>query len=132
MGPVDRSDDGSGQPIGMRPTPLQPSPGSLCGHPSRLHLTIRERVRAIADDHGTTMARVAIAWVLSRPAICSPITSAATLEQLDNNVDALNLQLTPQEISSLEAMYRPRGVVNDYVVDLLLRHLGGVLSEAVT
>ncbi|MCY3819257.1 MAG: aldo/keto reductase [Gammaproteobacteria bacterium] len=97
-----------------------------------LDLTIRERVRTIADDHGTTMARVAIAWVLSKPAICCPITSAASLEQIDNNVDALNLQLTPQEISSLDAMYRPRGVVNDYVVDLPLRHLGGVLSEAET
>ena len=95
-----------------------------------LNLKIRERVQAIADRHDTTMAKVAIAWVLSKQAICSPIVSAATLEQLDNNVDALNLALTPTDISSLDEMYRPRGVVNDYVEHLPLRHLGGVRSAA--
>ena len=95
-----------------------------------LDLMICERVRAIADRHGTTMAKVAIAWVLSKPAICAPIISAATPEQLDNNVDALNLRLAATEIASLDEMYRPRGVVNDYVEDLPLRHLGGVLSQA--
>ena len=97
-----------------------------------LDLEICERVRAIAERHGTTMAKVAIAWVLSKPAVCCPIISALTLEQLENNVDALHLRLTPREVSSLDAMYRPRGVVNDYVVDLPLRHLGGVLAEART
>ena len=97
-----------------------------------LDLKICQRVRAIAGEHGTTMAKVGIAWVLSKPAICAPITSALTVEQLDNNVDALNLRLAPGEIASLDEMYRPRGVVNDYVVDLPLRHLGGVLTEAAT
>ncbi len=97
-----------------------------------LDLKICERVRAMAEERGTTMAKVGIAWVLSKPAIRAPIISALTLEQLDNNVDALNLRLTPDDISSLDDMYRPRGVVNDYVVDLPLRHLGGVLPEAPT
>ena len=95
-----------------------------------LDLKICERVRAIADVHDTTMARVAVAWVLSKAAICAPITSAASVEQLDDNVAALDLQLTPEEISSLDALYRPRGVVNDYVTELMPRHLGGVLSGA--
>ena len=93
-----------------------------------LDLAICERVRAIAEKYDTNMAKVATAWVLSRKAICSPIVSARSLEQLDNNVDALNLELTPSEIASLDARYRPRGVVNDYVKDLPQRHLGGVLS----
>ena len=89
---------------------------------------IGERVRAIAEKHGTNMARVAIAWVLSRKAVCAPIVSVRTSDQLDNNVSALNLELEPEELESLEDMYRPRGVVNDYVRDLPRRHLGGVLS----
>ncbi|MCY4563916.1 MAG: aldo/keto reductase, partial [Gammaproteobacteria bacterium] len=93
-----------------------------------LDLKIGERVRAIAEKHGTNMARVAIAWVLSRKAVCAPIVSVGTPGQLDNNVSALNLELEPEELASLEAMYRPRGVVNDYVRDLPQRHLGGVRS----
>ena len=89
---------------------------------------IGERVRAIAEKHGTNMARVAIAWVLSRKAVCAPIVSVRTPDQLDNNVAALDLQIEPEELASLEAMYRPRGVVNDYVRNLPQRHLGGVLS----
>ena len=93
-----------------------------------LDLKILERVRAIAGAHDTNMAKVAIAWVLSRAAVCAPIVSAATPDQLDNNVSALDLELEPAECASLEEMYRPRGVVNDYVTDLPQRHLGGVLS----
>ena len=95
-----------------------------------LDMNICERVRAIAERHRTNMAKVAIAWVLSRKAVCAPIVSAATLAQLDNNVDALNLELEPSELASLEEMYRPRGVVNDYVTELPQRHLGGVLPSA--
>ena len=73
-----------------------------------LDLKICERVRAIAAGHATNMARVAIAWVLSRQAVCAPLISAATVEQLDNNVAALNLELTPAEITSLNDMYRRR------------------------
>ena len=93
-----------------------------------LDLNICERVRAIAEEQGTNMARVAIAWVLSKKAVCSPIISARTVEQLDNNVAVLNLDLRPSEIAALDDMYRPRGVVNDYVKELPQRHLGGVLS----
>ena len=94
-----------------------------------LDLEICKQVRTIAEAHGTNMAQVAIAWVLSKDTICSPIISAATVEQLDNNAGALDLELTPEEIESLEALYRPRDVVNDYVTDPLPRHLGGVLVE---
>ena len=93
-----------------------------------LDLKIGERVRAIAEKHGTNMATVAIAWVLSRKAVCAPIVSVRTPDQLESNVSALNLALAPEELASLEEMYRPRGVVNDYVKDLPQRHLGGVLS----
>lgn len=94
-----------------------------------LDLEICERVRAIADEHGTNMAQVALAWVFSKKSIVSPIISAASLDQLDNNVGALDLELAPEELESLDRMYRPRDVVNDYVTELTPRHLGGVLDR---
>ena len=94
-----------------------------------LDLKICERVQAIAAEHDTNMAQVALAWVCSKEAICSPIISAASVDQLDNNVGALDLELTHEEVESLDRMYRPRGVVNDYVTELTPRHLGGVLPR---
>ncbi len=62
-----------------------------------LDLEICARVEAIAKDHGTTMAEVAIAWVCAKEAICSPIISAASLSQLEENVKALDLELTEDD-----------------------------------
>ena len=80
------------------------------------------RVAAIAAERNTTMAAVALAWVLSRDDICSPIIGASTPEQVENNVRALDLELTAEEIDGLSAMYRPRDVINDYVPDPMPRY----------
>ena len=92
-----------------------------------LDLKIIELVEAIASDLNATMAEVALAWVCSKPAICSPLISAASLDQLDSNVNALELELSQAQIDSLDELYRPRDVVNDHVPLPLPRHLGGVL-----
>jgi aryl-alcohol dehydrogenase-like predicted oxidoreductase len=91
-------------------------------------LEIIDRVNAIAADHKTTMAEVGLAWVCAKEAICSPIISAASVGQLEDNVKALDLELTQDEIESLDQLYRPRDVVNDYVPVPMPRHLGGVLK----
>ncbi len=95
-----------------------------------LDMKICASVEAIATDHNTTMSQVALAWVYSKDAICCPIITAGSVEQLDNNVNALDLELTQDEIESLDELYRPRDVVNDYVTDLMPRHLGGVLTDS--
>jgi len=94
-----------------------------------LDLKIIDRVKAIASNHDTTMAEVGLAWVISKDAIISPIISAASISQLESNVRALDLELTADEIQSLDRLYRPRDVVNDYVPKPLPRHLGGVLTD---
>jgi len=94
-----------------------------------LDLKIIDRVKAIASNYDTTMAEVGLAWVISKDAIISPIISAASISQLESNVRALDLELTADEIESLDRLYRPRDVVNDYVPKPLPRHLGGVLTD---
>ena len=94
-----------------------------------LDMKICDRVEAIAAEHGTTMAEIALAWVYSKDAICCPIITASSVDQLDSNVNALDLELTQDEIESLDQLYRPRDVVNDYVTELMPRHLGGVLTD---
>jgi aryl-alcohol dehydrogenase-like predicted oxidoreductase len=55
----------------------------------------------IAATHNTTVAAVALAWLLARPRIVAPIASARTTEQLEQILPAATLTLTPAEIDRL-------------------------------
>jgi aryl-alcohol dehydrogenase-like predicted oxidoreductase len=61
-----------------------------------------EVMREIAEAHGVSVARVALAWLLAKPAVMSIIIGAKTLEQLDDNLAATELTLEPGEIARLE------------------------------
>ena len=71
------------------------------------------------------MAEIALAWVYSKEAICCPIIGASSLAQLATNVGSLDLKLTCDEIQILDALYRPRDVINDYIPEPLPRYLKG-------
>jgi aryl-alcohol dehydrogenase-like predicted oxidoreductase len=61
----------------------------------------------IADAHDTTIPAVAIAWLLTRPAVVSPIIGANTAAQLEDLLRAGDLALSEPEISQLEEVSRP-------------------------
>jgi aryl-alcohol dehydrogenase-like predicted oxidoreductase len=65
-------------------------------------------VRAVAAARGVPPARVALAWVLGRPAVTAPIVGATRPGQVDDAVAAVDLELTAEETDALEAPYRPR------------------------
>jgi aryl-alcohol dehydrogenase-like predicted oxidoreductase len=50
-----------------------------------------------------SMAQVALAWVLAQPGITSAIVGASSLEQLDDNLAAADLELTSDELAALDA-----------------------------
>ena len=54
-----------------------------------------ERMRAIAAAHGASVAQVAIAWLLARNAVTSVIIGATKRHQLDDNLGAADLTLSP-------------------------------------
>ena len=87
------------------------------------------KVEAIAAERGTTMAEVALAWVISKEDICCPIIGAGTVGQVEDNIKALDLELSPREIETLDRLYRPRDVINDHVPDPMPRHWGGVRTD---
>ncbi len=88
------------------------------------------RVEAMALARGITMAEVALAWVCAKQAICCPIMGADSVSHVEINIKALDLDLTPDEIETLDGLYRPRDVINDHVPDRMSRHLGGVLTDS--
>ncbi len=62
---------------------------------------------AIAAALGTTVPRVALAWVQNRPGVTSTIIGARTLEQLDDNVGALGVTLTAAHVATLDQASKP-------------------------
>ena len=67
-------------------------------------------LRRVAQARGTGPAEVALAWLLSRPAVVAPIVGATKPEHLDAAVRALDVTLSTEEIDALEANYRPHVV----------------------
>lgn len=61
-------------------------------------------MRPIAEAHGASVARVALAWLLARPAVTSVIVGARNTDQLDDNLAAVDLTLTEDEIAALDAV----------------------------
>jgi aryl-alcohol dehydrogenase-like predicted oxidoreductase len=61
-----------------------------------------EAMRPIAAAHGVSVARVALAWVLQKPAITSVIIGAKTLEQLTDNLAAAELKLSDAQMTALD------------------------------
>jgi aryl-alcohol dehydrogenase (NADP+) len=55
--------------------------------------------------------QIALAWLLQQPGITSPIIGASTLEQLEEQVGALKLKLTEDELKSLGEPYQPHPVL---------------------
>jgi aryl-alcohol dehydrogenase-like predicted oxidoreductase len=94
-------------------------------HGDALDLEICAKVEAIATERGTTMAEIALAWVYAKEAICCPIIGASSVSQLENNVKALDLELTLDEIEALDQLYSPRDVINDHVPEPMSRYFEG-------
>jgi 1-deoxyxylulose-5-phosphate synthase len=69
---------------------------------------IVEAIQDVAEARGVPMAQVALAWVLSKPAVSCPIVGATKPNHLQDAVAALDLHLTEDEITALEAPYTPQ------------------------
>ena len=70
------------------------------------YLLIDELI-AIAGELGTTAAAVALSWVQSRPGVASTIIGARRLDQLDQNLDALDVHLTQEQVARLDNLSVP-------------------------
>lgn len=72
---------------------------------------IADRVSEIAEKRDVPNAQIALAWMLSKKAITSPIIGATKLKYLEDAVGALSIQLLPDEIQYLEELYQPHEVL---------------------
>ena len=65
---------------------------------------IIDAMTPIARAHDASVARVALAWLLQRKGIMSVIIGAKTVQQLDDNLAAADLTLSPEEVATLDAV----------------------------
>ncbi|RJX40525.1 aldo/keto reductase [Paenibacillus pinisoli] len=72
---------------------------------------IVERAAAIAERRGVPRAQVALAWLLQKEPVAAPIIGATKISHLEDGAAALSLQLTAEEIASLEEPYVPHRIV---------------------
>ena len=63
---------------------------------------VLDAVRAVATELGTTVPAVALAWLLAKPQVSSVIFGARTLEQLDQNLAAADLELSGRHVEILD------------------------------
>jgi aryl-alcohol dehydrogenase-like predicted oxidoreductase len=70
-----------------------------------------ERVAEVAEKRGVPRAQIALAWVLQKEPITSPIIGATKMSHLEDAVAALSITLIPEEIAFLEEPYVPHPVL---------------------
>jgi aryl-alcohol dehydrogenase-like predicted oxidoreductase len=68
------------------------------------------RVEEISAKRGIPAAQVALAWMLSKPYITSPIIGASKPGHLEDAVAAVDVKLSAEEVKSLEELYQPHEV----------------------
>jgi aryl-alcohol dehydrogenase-like predicted oxidoreductase len=68
---------------------------------------VLDAVERIAEDHGATMSQIALAWVAAQPTVSSTILGVRTLAQLEDNLGAVDLELTVEQLARLDEVSAP-------------------------
>src|ERR1700733_12878209 len=68
---------------------------------------IVDELHIIAKAHQSTVARIALAWVQAQPGVTSTIIGARRLAQLEDNLKALDVKLSAEELGRLDALTKP-------------------------
>ncbi|OQS44741.1 aldo/keto reductase [Chromobacterium haemolyticum] len=80
------------------------------GENFRRNLALVERVKALAEAKGCTPAQLALAWVLAHGDHIVAIPGARRIRNLDDNLGALALELSPAERAEINAVFPPEAV----------------------
>jgi aryl-alcohol dehydrogenase-like predicted oxidoreductase len=88
-----------------------------------------EKMRAIAQGHGASVAQIAIAWLLAKPVVGSVILGASKLSQLEDNLRAIDATLSASELAALDEITAPPALYprwfNESTIDLQHREALG-------
>lgn len=77
------------------------------------NLALAEQVKRLAADKGCTPAQLALAWVLAQGEHIVPIPGTKRRKYLEDNLGALQLALSRDELAALDAVFQPDAVAGD-------------------
>ena len=88
---------------------------------------IIDAVGRVADARGVKRAQVALAWLRTKPVVTAPLVGASSTQQIDDAVMSLDIELTDDEVRTLESPYTPRydfqGVSDDNDLQTIMARL---------
>jgi aryl-alcohol dehydrogenase (NADP+) len=70
-----------------------------------------ERLEEVANEKGIKSAQLALAWLLDKPEVTSPVIGPTNVEQLNELAAAVDIRLTPEDKRRLEEPYKPHPVI---------------------
>jgi len=73
----------------------------------KMDFRIADRVIEVARKYGRTPAQIAVAWLISRPGVVSPIVGVSKVSQLEDLVSATEIVLEDEDVAYLEELYEP-------------------------
>ena len=73
-------------------------------------LAVVDELRAIARKRGAPLSNLALRWLLDQPGVASVIAGAKTPAQVEENVRADDLELSPEEIRRIDDLTRPKAL----------------------
>ena len=77
-----------------------------------------DALEEIGRAHDASIARVALAWLLAQPGVTSVIIGANKMAQLEDNLKATDLELTPDEVAKLSAVTQPPKLYPQWMIEL--------------
>jgi aryl-alcohol dehydrogenase-like predicted oxidoreductase len=81
--------------------------GSFVPFDREMGYRVVESLKRVAGRHNASPARVALSWVLGRPSVSSVIIAARKIEQLEDNICAVDLRLSGDDVQALDAASDP-------------------------
>lgn len=90
---------------------------------------IIDRLVEVANEKRATPAQIALAWIFTNDVISTPIVGISKMAHLEQAVEAVDIELTNEEVDYLEELYQPRALIGHYGGSLQLATFSSWFQE---
>jgi aryl-alcohol dehydrogenase-like predicted oxidoreductase len=73
-----------------------------------------EGLQPLADEKGCNLSQLALAWCIQQPGVTSPIIGPRTMEQLKDNLGALEVMITDEDRARIDELVPPGRMVSPF------------------
>jgi aryl-alcohol dehydrogenase-like predicted oxidoreductase len=89
-------------------------------HFSEMAYDVLDVVDALAEEKNATASQVSLAWCANQPGITSPIIGPRTMEHLDDNIGAADVQITDDDCARLDVVAEPERAIVPYYIGYMM------------